>query len=220
MGTVTALARRLSRHACARTPAAPPPRAPTELSRVLVCGRAPNSGDSYALWRVMGTGARRGAGHAPTGIAPHDSAMEIATGIAPASSRTRRPKLNTPAAPNSTHRHSTSHSPPLNFHSPPPVKSPVKILDARTRTQDFRELSPLCISTYHITISSLEKFHITCPSRSTVHLLWISECVLSPKVRAAIINALGDEPPDFVNFMKVTGDSASTRQQRFYDLDT
>ena len=27
---------------------------------VLVCGRAPNSGDSYALWRVMGTGARRG----------------------------------------------------------------------------------------------------------------------------------------------------------------
>ena len=35
-----------------------------------------------------------------TGIAPHDSAMEIATGIAPASSRTRRPKL---------------HSPPLNF---------------------------------------------------------------------------------------------------------
>ena len=38
-----------------------------------------------------------------TGIAPHDSAMEIATGIAPASSRTRRPKLNTPAAPNSTH---------------------------------------------------------------------------------------------------------------------
>ena len=60
MGTVTALARRLSRHACARTPAAPPPRAPTELSRVLVCGRAPNSGDSYALWRVMGTGARRG----------------------------------------------------------------------------------------------------------------------------------------------------------------
>ena len=103
-----------------------------------------------------------------TGIAPHDSAMEIATGIAPASSRTRRPKL---------------HSPPLNFplaatqHSPPPVKSPVKILDARTRTQDFRELSPLCISTYHITISSLEKFHITCPSRSSVHLLWISECV-------------------------------------------
>jgi len=44
-------------------------------------------------------------------------------------------------------------------HSPPPVKSPVKILDARTRTQDFRELSPLCISTSHITISSLEKFH-------------------------------------------------------------
>ena len=42
----------------------------------------------------------------------------------------------------------------------------------------------------------------------------------SPKVRAAIINALGDEPPDFVNFMKVTGDSASARQQRFYDLDT
>ena len=39
-----------------------------------------------------------------TGIAPHDSAIEIATGIPPASSRTRRPKLNTPAAPNSTHR--------------------------------------------------------------------------------------------------------------------
>ena len=96
-----------------------------------------------------------------TGIAPHDSAIKIATGIAPASSRTRRPKLN---------------SPPLNF-PPPPLKSPVKILDARTRTQDFRELSPLCISTYHITISSLEKFHITCPSRSSVHLLWISECV-------------------------------------------
>ena len=73
-----------------------------------------------------------------TGIAPHDSAMEIATGIAPASSRTRRPKLNTPAAPNSTHRHSTSHS-------PPPVKSPVKILDARTRTQDFRQLSHIYI---------------------------------------------------------------------------
>ena len=112
-----------------------------------------------------------------TGIAPHDSAMEIATGIAPASSRTRRPKLNTPAAPNSTHRHSTSHSSGTQLKSPPPVKSPVKILDARTRTQDFRELSPLCISTYHITISSLEKFHITCPSRSSVHLLWISECV-------------------------------------------
>ena len=96
-----------------------------------------------------------------TGIAPHDSAMEIATGIAPASSRTRRPKLHSSATQ----------------HSPPPVKSPVKILDARTRTQDFRELSPLCISTYHLTISSLEKFHITCPSRSSVHLLWISECV-------------------------------------------
>ena len=27
---------------------------------VLVCGRRQNSGDSYALWRVMGTGARRG----------------------------------------------------------------------------------------------------------------------------------------------------------------
>lgn len=42
----------------------------------------------------------------------------------------------------------------------------------------------------------------------------------SPKVRAAIVNALGDEPPDFVNFMSVTGDSAAERQQRFYDLDT
>ena len=71
-----------------------------------------------------------------------------------------------------THLNSTTQ-----LNSPPPVKSPVKILDARTRTQDFPKLSPLYISTYHLLISSLEKFYITCPSRSMVLLLWISECV-------------------------------------------
>ena len=56
--------------------------------------------------------------------------------------RARRPltqptQINAPAAPNSTHRHSTHHSSGTQLKSPPPVKSPVKIFDARTRTQDF-----------------------------------------------------------------------------------
>ena len=64
---------------------------------------------------------------------------------------TRPTQLNARAAPNSTHRHSTSHSSGTQLQSPPPVKSPVKILDARTGTQDFPKLSPIYISTYHLT---------------------------------------------------------------------
>lgn len=54
---------------------------------------------------------------------------------------------------------------------------------------------------------------------------WVDEIldmgpVSSPKLRAAAINAFGDQPPDFLNFMSVTGESAAARQQRFMDLDT
>ena len=77
---------------------------------------------------------------------------------------TRPTQINAPAAPNSTHRHSTSHSSGTQLQSPPPVKSPVKILDARTGTQDFPKLFPIYISTYHLTISSPDTFENTCPS--------------------------------------------------------
>ena len=78
-----------------------------------------------------------------TGIAPHDSAMEIATGIAPASSRTRRPKLHSPPLNFPLIRHSTSHS-SATQHSPPPVKSPVKILVDRTERVSVEGLDLLC----------------------------------------------------------------------------
>ena len=89
-----------------------------------------------------------------TGIAPHDSAMEIATGIARGRPLTRPTRTNARAAPNSTHRHSTHHSSGTQLKSPPPVKSPVKILDARTRTQDFPKLSPYIYPPIILLISS------------------------------------------------------------------
>eukprot|EP01043_Picozoa_sp_COSAG02_P036186 COSAG02_NODE_2636_length_8361_cov_6.129993_5_plen_296_part_00 len=52
---------------------------------------------------------------------------------------------------------------------------------------------------------------------------WVDEILQmgptsSAKLRAAAVNALGDQPPDFLNFMSVTGESAAAREQRFLDL--
>eukprot|EP01043_Picozoa_sp_COSAG02_P045659 COSAG02_NODE_4201_length_5632_cov_5.111874_3_plen_203_part_00 len=110
-------------------------------------------------------------------LLPHDSAMEIATGIAPARPLSRPTQTNSPTAPNSltatqlpthpalkkSHRHQSNHQSKFWTRGPGP--------------KTFRNSLLYIYLSIILLISSLEKFHITCPSRSMVHLLWISGCV-------------------------------------------
>ena len=110
-------------------------------------------------------------------LLPHDSAMEIATGIArvghsldplksthpPPQTQLTATQLTTHPALNSTHLHQSNHQ--------------SKFLDPRTGKTPFSKPFLYIYLPIILLISSLEKFHIRCPSRSSVHLLWISECV-------------------------------------------
>ena len=82
---------------------------------------------------------------------------------APPQTQLTATQLPTHPALNSSHRHQSNHQSKFWTRGPGP----------KTFRNSLLYMYPPII----LLISSLEKFHITCPSRSMVHLLWRSKCV-------------------------------------------